>query len=158
MRDHTSLAEVPPPSGNPTGWDPEQGWEHATLRRAVVHGVRLFNAGAFHDAHDCFEDEWYNYGQGRTESRFCHGMVQVAAAGLKRESGDPAGVDSLVGTALTYLRGVPADFYGVDVRAIRHVLKDAQSDPERFEDWQLTLDGDQPVAGPAEYAYVDGLE
>jgi hypothetical protein len=54
--DHTRDPSVAPPPGTraPTGWDPERRrWEHATLRRATEHGVRLFNDGAYHD---CFEN------------------------------------------------------------------------------------------------------
>lgn len=71
MDEHTRDPFVEPPDGNPTGWrangtatvadgkwaeGPTSGrWEHATLRRAVVHGVRLYNSGEYHDSHDCFE-------------------------------------------------------------------------------------------------------
>jgi hypothetical protein len=60
MNDHTRDPAVDPPSsGTPAGWNPESGqWDHATLRRAVVHGTRLYNAGAFHESHDCFENVW----------------------------------------------------------------------------------------------------
>lgn len=60
MDDHTRASDVPPPAtGEPTGWNSAaERWEHATLRRAVVHGVRLFNAGDYHASHDCFEDVW----------------------------------------------------------------------------------------------------
>lgn len=57
MDDHTRDPTVSPPTGNPTAWRDGQ-WEHATLRRAVVHGVALYNAGEFHESHDCFEDGW----------------------------------------------------------------------------------------------------
>jgi len=81
---HTRDPTVEPPAGNPTGWDPSAGrWEHATLRRATDCGVRLFNDSAYHESHDCFEAEWYNYGAGTAESKFCHGMVQVAAGAYK---------------------------------------------------------------------------
>ena len=60
MDDHTRDHTVGPPvSGDPTGWRADRGesngWEHGTLRKAVVHGVRLYNTGAFHESHDCFE-------------------------------------------------------------------------------------------------------
>ncbi|MFW6000614.1 MAG: DUF309 domain-containing protein, partial [Halorubrum sp.] len=110
MDDHTRDPGVAPPLGNPTGWHAGDGapdssaagegdasaggpddaravggyWEHATLRRATEHGVRLFNDGAYHESHDCFEGEWYNYGSGTVESAFLHGMVQVAAGAYKR--------------------------------------------------------------------------
>jgi hypothetical protein len=57
MDDHATDPSVgPPETGNPTRWVPAEGrWEHDTFRRAVVHGVRLYNAGDFHESHDCFE-------------------------------------------------------------------------------------------------------
>jgi hypothetical protein len=57
--DHTSADGVAPPRGSPTGWDADRRWwTHTTLRRATVHGVRLYNSGAYHDSHDCFENTW----------------------------------------------------------------------------------------------------
>mgnify|MGYP002760592084 CR=1 FL=1 len=87
MDDHTTDPDVPPPiRGQPTGFLPDTGrWEHDTLRRATAHGVRLFNAGQYHEAHDCFEDEWYNYGRGSIESKFLHGMVRRVQALRLRE-------------------------------------------------------------------------
>ena len=56
MDDHTRDPSVAPPLGEPTGWRAaDRQWEHATLRRAVEHGVRLFNDSAYHEAHDCCE-------------------------------------------------------------------------------------------------------
>jgi len=160
MDDHTRDPTVDPPAGNPTGWNEPAGrWEHATLRRATVHGVQLFNDGSFHESHDCFEAEWYNYGAGTTESKFCHGMVQVAAGVYKRvdfENDD--GMRSLFETALGYLQDIPRDYYGVDVLAVRTTLTNALEDPTRIDGWQLTLDGTQPVAQSDDYAYADALE
>ncbi len=115
MDDHTSDPSVnPPPRGQtPAGWlEADERWNHATLRQAIVHGVRLFNDGAYHESHDCFELEWYNYGRGSEESAFLHGMVQVAAGTYKRidfENDD--GMRSLFETALQYFQGVPTDYY-----------------------------------------------
>ncbi|MEF8853525.1 MAG: DUF309 domain-containing protein [Haloarculaceae archaeon] len=164
MDEHTTNYTVAPPiSGNPTGWDEDRGesngWEHGTLRQAVVHGVRLYNAGEFHESHDCFEAEWYNYGRGTTESKFLHGMVQVAAGAYKHfdfENDD--GMRSLFRTALQYLQGVPNDFYGVDLLDVRATLRDALSDPVQLHGWQIVLDDEQPVARDADFRYVADLE
>jgi predicted metal-dependent hydrolase len=175
MADHTRDDSVPgPTAGAPTGWLPdEQRWEHGTLRRATVHGVRLFNAEAYHAAHDCFEAEWYNYGQGSTESAFCHGMVQVAAgaykhadfedsetrsvSGSRTQSGDDDGMRSLYRTALQYLQGVPNDFYGVDLLAVRTVVTNALTDPGELDGWRIVLDGERPTADDADFEYVASL-
>ena len=161
MNDHTRDSTVgPPASGSPTGWDADsQEWEHATLRRAVGHGVALYNVGEFHESHDCFEDEWYNYGSGTTESAFLHGMVQVAAGAYKHfdfENDD--GMRSLFRTALQYLRGTPGDYYGVDVLAVRTTVTNALNDPTVLEGWQIELDGAFPEATAADFEYAERLD
>lgn len=159
MDDHTRDPSVSAPAGDPTGWREDGRWEHATLRRATVHGVRLFNSGAYHESHDCFEDEWYNYGSGSTESKFLHGMVQVAAGTYKRvDFRDTAGMRSLFETALQYLHGVPRDFYGVDVTDVRTKLTNALEDPTAIEGWRIRLDGGHPKAREADYEYAEALE
>ncbi|WP_135362589.1 DUF309 domain-containing protein [Halosimplex halophilum] len=164
MDEHTRDYGVgPPTSGDPTGWRADRGasngWEHGTLRRAVVHGVALFNAGEYHESHDCFEDEWYNYGRGTVESKFLHGMVQVAAGAYKHfdfENDD--GMRSLFKTALQYLHGVPDDYYGVNVLGVRTTLTNALNDPSALEEWQIELDGERPEARPEDYEHAERLE
>jgi len=160
MDEHTNDASVGPPAGDPTGWHATAGeWEHATLRRAVEHGVALFNAGDYHESHDCFEDEWYNYGRGSRESMFLHGMVQVAAGTYKHvDFGDDTGMRSLFRTALQYFQGLPRDMYGVELLDVRTTLSNALGDPAAVEGWRVRLDGAYPEATDADYAYVDGLE
>ncbi|AAG19720.1 MULTISPECIES: DUF309 domain-containing protein [Halobacterium] len=160
MDDHTRAPGVAPPLGDPTGWLTDRRvWEHATLRRAVEHGVRLFNSGDYHEAHDCFEVEWYNYGSGTDESAFLHGMVQVAAGAYKHvdfENDD--GMRSLFRTAVQYLGDIPADYYGVDVGEIRRVIQAARADPSALSGWGITLDDATPTAYPADYEYAEALE
>jgi predicted metal-dependent hydrolase len=176
MDEHTRDPSVEPPrEGNPTGWLSEaQGWEHDTLRRATVHGVRLYNAGAFHESHDCFEAEWYNYGTGTTESAFLHGMVQVAAGAHKHfgfkegdarsvsespgGAADDGGMRSLFRTALQYLQGVPRDYYGVDVLAVRATLTNALDNPATLHGWQIQLDNRYPVASEVDFEFVSQFE
>jgi len=176
MDEHTRDPSVGPPRGDPTGWRDDGRWEHATLRRAVVHGVRLYNSGEYHESHDCFEDEWYNYGRGSVESKFLHAMVQVAAGAYKhfdfespaqRQSGNPngdppegddEGMRSLFRTSLQYFRGVPADFYGVDVLDVRTTLTNALDDPTVLDGWQIRLDGACPTARDEDFAFVAELE
>ncbi len=159
MDEHTRDPGVAPPLGNPTGWRTDvRRWEHATLRRALEHGVRLFNSGDYHESHDCFEDEWYNYGSGSTESSFLHGMVQVAAGAYKHvdfENDD--GMRSLFRTALQYLVDVPDDFYGVDLGDIRQRLRSALDDPTTLDGWRITLDDQRPTAYDVDYEYATKL-
>jgi uncharacterized protein len=159
MDDHTRDPSVPAPEGDPTGWRDDGQWEHATLRRATVHGVRLFNDGDYHASHDCFEHEWYNYGSGSVESKFLHGMVQVAAGTYKHvDFHDDTGMRSLFETALQYLHGVPRDFYGVDLIDVRTKLTNALDDPTTIEGWSIRLDGRRLEARAEDYAYAEALE
>ncbi|WP_254764179.1 DUF309 domain-containing protein [Natrinema marinum] len=164
MGDHTRDNTVSPPiTGSPTGWCAERGesngWEHGTLRRAVIHGVALYNSGEYHDSHDCFEAEWYNYGRGTTESAFLHGMVQVAAGAYKHaDFENDAGMRSLFETALQYLQNVPPDYYGVDVADVRTTLAAALEEPTRIDGWRILLDDERPTADPADREYAASLE
>ncbi|MFT4882284.1 MAG: putative metal-dependent hydrolase [Salinirussus sp.] len=164
MTKHTIDEDVAPPvSGNPTGWSEEcaesNGWEHGTLRRATVHGVRLYNSGEYHESHDCFEAEWYNYGSGTTESKFLHGMVQVAAGAYKHfdfENDD--GMRSLFKTALQYLHDVPSGYYGIALLDVRATVTNALYDPTALHGWQIQLDGQFPTATEEDFKYAEGLE
>jgi len=108
--------------------------------------------------HTLFENEWYNYARDTTESVFLHGLVQVAAGAYKHcgfENDD--GVRSLFRTALQYFRGVPGDFYGVDVLDVRTTLTNAPTDPTVLHGWRSRLDGDYPEARDRDFAYAERL-
>jgi len=160
MDDHTRDPSVGPPRAgtNPVGWT-DDGWVHATLRRATVHGVRLYNSGAYHEAHDCFEDAWYDFASGSAESKFCHGMVQVAAGAYKHydfENDD--GMRSLFRTSLDYLADVPEDFYGVDVADVRDRLERALADPDSLDGWLIAVDGRRLTATDEDYDYAERVD
>lgn len=161
MDEHTRDPTVEPPPGEtvPTGWLPEHDrWKHDTLRRAVIHGVRLFNSGAYHDSHDCFEDEWFNYGQGKVEKKFLQGMVQIAAGAYKvTEHESEEGLRKLFTTGRGYLSDVPDDFYGVDVETLREDVEASLEEPVEFGGWTITLDGGTPIAGQEDEFYAASL-
>lgn len=109
--------------------------------------------------HSVFEDEWYNYANGTDESRFCHGMVQVAAGAYKHHDFEnDAGMRSLFETALDYLADLPRDFYGVDLLGVRTTVTRALEDPQAVEAWEIRIDGSAPGADDADYAYAASLE
>ncbi|MFB6085889.1 MAG: DUF309 domain-containing protein [Halodesulfurarchaeum sp.] len=161
MDEHTRDPSVePPPSGrNPPGWLPgEVRWEHDTLRRATIHGVRLVNAGEYHAAHDCFEDEWFNYGNGTMEKSFLQGMTQVAAGMYKYvDFGNEAGLRKLLDSAHGYLVGIPARFYGVDVETLRGDITAIRHKPSRVESLEIALDGAYPTARDVDLEYAAAL-
>jgi predicted metal-dependent hydrolase len=121
--------------------------------------VHLYNSREYHASHDCFEDEWYNYGRGNIESKFLHGMVQVAAGAYKHyDFKDDAGMESLFTTALEYFTGVSRDFYGVDLLDIRTTLTNALEDPTVLHGWRISLDDQVSEATEADFAYVEAID
>jgi predicted metal-dependent hydrolase len=86
-------------------------------------------------------------------------MVQVAAGAYKHydfENDD--GMRSLFRTALDYFRGVPHDFYGVDLLDVRTVMTNALEEPDSLDGWRIRLDGATPTATDADFAYAESLE
>jgi hypothetical protein len=57
-----------------------------------------------------------------------------------------------------YLRGVPDDFYGVDVDDVRATLRAALDDPAALDGWQISLDGARTEAYPADYEYAERID
>ena len=158
MDEHTRDRSVgPPPAGqSPPGWLPEERrWEHDTLRKATIHGVRLVNEGEYHEAHDCFEDEWFNYGNGTMEKSFLQGMTQVAAGAYKYTGFDnEAGLRKLMDSAHGYLVGIPARYYGVDVESLRTDITAIRHKPARVETLEISIDGRYPTAREADIEYA----
>ncbi|MFB6167663.1 MAG: DUF309 domain-containing protein, partial [Haloferacaceae archaeon] len=84
---------------------------------------------------------------------------QVAAGAYKHfDFEDDDGMCNLFQTALEYLRGVPSDYYGVDLDDVRTTLTDALEDPTVLEGWQIELDGERPEARPEDFEHAESLE
>ena len=89
------------------------------------NGVRLFNDGAFWEAHEAWEGEWLRRPKGSDERRFYQGLIQLAAALLHRERAKAAPARSVAPalrcyrSAMAKLDGLPARMHGVDVATVR---------------------------------------
>lgn len=107
-------------------------------------GVAIYNAGYYHAAHDAWEDEWLDCGDGDDE-RLLHGLIQFTAAVHHARNGNWAGAVGLCESASEYLQGLPAEYRGGNVDTVRSYLDALGSDPERIERAappRLTYDGD----------------
>ena len=51
---------------------------HESLREAFVHGARLFDQGAFFEAHEVWEERWRVETEERSR-RLLQGLIQIAA-------------------------------------------------------------------------------
>lgn len=72
----------------------------------VVEGVRLFNAGAYFEAHEAWEDHW---GRGAPEERAATlGLIKAAVALHHLEAGNHAGFSWQAAEAVKHLRAQSA--------------------------------------------------
>lgn len=95
---------------------------------AWSHGVDLFDAGAFWDAHEALEGSWLaSHG---VEKHFLGGIILLAAALHKaRALGSPRGGRRNYAKALKHLALVPDRYEGVDVRELEARVHAALRDP-----------------------------
>jgi predicted metal-dependent hydrolase len=91
----------------PSAWAEQEPW---------LHGLDLFHAGYFWEAHEVFEAYTRVFGAG-AEGRLLRALVQLAAAELKRADGGPA-ASRLADRAVRGLEGLPAVVLGVRTRAL----------------------------------------
>lgn len=79
---------------------------------ALRHGVELFNAQRFWDAHEAWETPWLT-ATGETR-QFLQGLIQLAAAYVHVQRGTYSGGVRLFAAALEKLEPFPVDYAGVD--------------------------------------------
>ena len=101
---------------------------------ALRAGIAVFDAGHYHAAHDAWEDEWLDLSEGSDDERLLHGLIQFSAAVHHAREGNPTGAVGLCESARGYLDGLPADYRGVNVDAVREYLAVLESDPEGVAD------------------------
>jgi predicted metal-dependent hydrolase len=99
---------------------------------ALRAGIAVYDAGYYHAAHDAWEDEWLGLDDGSDE-RLLHALIQFTAAVHHAYDRNWTGVVGLAGSAREYLDGLPSDYRGVNVAAVREELAALEADPERVE-------------------------
>lgn len=60
--------------------------------RASLHGLELFNAGYYWEAHEVWEGLWHAHGREGVVAEFLKGLIKLAAAGVKAYEGREEGV------------------------------------------------------------------
>jgi uncharacterized protein len=98
-----------------------------------LHGIDLYNHAYWWECHEALEGLWHLTGHAGTEAAFLQGLIQAAAANLKRHMGSVAGARRLGGEAVQRLESVGATFYmGLAlppfIRALRERHVDESSD------------------------------
>ena len=101
---------VPATGGN--RWEHDR-WEHDRWE----HGRALYAAGRHWSAHEAWEALWLRLKR-TADGAFLQAAIQVAAAMVKAEQGNMAGVRKNLAKAVANLDGLPARCRGVDTRAL----------------------------------------
>ena len=108
---------------------------------AWARGRELFNAGAYFEAHEAWEDPWRDATPGSLERVALQGSIQLAAALLKLEQGNEAGARRLAARSADELERA-ARYRGLDLAALaaraRARIVEARS-PIVFGDAQMRL-------------------
>lgn len=89
---HGKTPERPPPIEN-------DAWPEST---AYLHGVRLFNAGYYWEAHEVWESLWHAHGRRGPTATVLKGLIKLAAAGVKIREGRPGGAQTLAQRASSH--------------------------------------------------------
>ncbi len=89
--------EVLPERFDPTLWEACDDY---------LYGADLYNHGYYWEAHEAWEGLWKTTGRTDVPGRFLQGLIQVAAAVLKRRVDSPAGMRRLARKGMEKLRAV----------------------------------------------------
>jgi hypothetical protein len=101
--------ETPPPYVPPERWRENETY---------LYGVDLYNFAYWWECHEALEGLWHLTGHKGVEASFLQGVIQAAAANLKRHMGVPEGARRLGKEAVDRLRSVGAPrFMGADLVA-----------------------------------------
>ncbi len=112
--------EIRPPSVAPERWR-----ENAVY----LHGIDLYNFAYWWECHEALEGLWHLTGHEGTEAQFLQGIIQVAAANLKRHVGSKDGARRLGGEAVRRLASVGRpDFMGLTLGPFIRAVNDYHVD------------------------------
>lgn len=108
----------------------------AERRRLLARGVELFNAGAFYDCHEAFEEVWRST---TPEPRdLWQGLIQVAV-GLHHAvvRGRPGPARRVLARGRRRLAALPSRSHGLDVAALLAATED-------WDAWLAVPEGEPP--------------
>ncbi len=84
-------------------------------------GIRLFNARAFYECHDTFEELWKEAGP--DNRAFLQGLIQSAVAYYHQSTGNFKGAESQISKAIEKLERYPNTQSGIDLESFIRTLR-----------------------------------
>ena len=82
----------------------ERNWQDC---EAYLFAIDLFNHGYYWEAHESWESVWIAVGRRGATAAFIKGLIKLAAAGVKRLEGNPAGAERHVRRAAELFQQTP---------------------------------------------------
>lgn len=83
-----------------------------------LYGIDLFNDRYWWEAHEALETVWLAAGQETLTGNFVQGLIQLAAAQLKRFMGQPRGAQVLTESSVAKLSLVEGGYLGIDITSL----------------------------------------
>lgn len=91
---------------------------------SYLYGVDLFNHGYWWEAHEAWEACWIAAGRTSPTGLFLQGLIQVAAACLKKHQGYDGAARRLAGDGLEKFPARAGTLLGIDTAALKSALRD----------------------------------
>ena len=98
--------EPKPPPPDPARWQENE---------LFLHGIDLYNFAYWWECHEALEALWHAAGHKSPTGQFLQGIIQVAAANLKKFSGLEETPLKLAKEGLARHAGLPSPYMGVDL-------------------------------------------
>ncbi len=117
------VAGIPHPRRDPAGHSYAQEEEYLAGFaaddwrgcQAYLYGIDLFNHGYWWEAHEALETVWLAAGQETLTGHFVQGLIQVAAAQLKRFIGEERGARLLTESGIRKLLVAKGVYLGIEI-------------------------------------------
>ena len=104
-------------------FDPERWY----ACEAYLYGIDLFNHGYWWEAHEALEAVWMAAGRRTETGLFIKGLIQIAAAHLKRSQGFHDAATRMAARGLEKVTHIDGIFLGIDVAPFRDDVKSSFS-------------------------------
>lgn len=133
-----------PGSGNPHPVSDPRGHMYGMVELAAIpldpanwhssetylYAIDLFNHGYFWEAHEAWEALWRAAGRSGIEAVFLKGLIKLAAAGVKQQENNPAGVGRHTRRAIELLGSLSQPTYcGVKLDSLLQDVQCLADDP-----------------------------